>query len=67
MREKVCNSFWHSASATRRACADKLFAGQKNLSNQSGYKVQLVVVCGQERDIAARVIEIDENWLSEIA
>lgn len=47
---------------------DKVPAGHKDLSNQPGYKEQLVVVCVRVREsAAARVIEIDENWLWQIA
>lgn len=73
---KVCNTFWHFTSAARRALpvslflththTDKVPAGHKDLSNQPGYKEQLVVVCVRARErgsksAAARVIEIDEN------
>lgn len=57
----------HSLSPSH-SCADKLHAGHKDLSNHSGYKVQLVwFVCvrrrEKERELAARAIEVDENWL----
>lgn len=58
--QKYAIFFWHFT--------DKVPAGHKDLSNQPGYKEQLVVVCVRVREsAAARVIEIDENWLWQIA
>lgn len=57
----------HSLPHTHRhTYTDKVPAGHKDLSNQPGYKEQLVVVCVRARErgsksAAARVIEIDEN------
>lgn len=72
---KVCNIFLalykrstQSTLSHSHTHTDKVPAGHKDLSNQPGYKEQLVVVCVRVREsAAARVIEIDENWLWQIA